>query len=57
MSETDIEITADGTVTGYTESNIWTVVENGDGTYSFAQGDQNIGINDGYASMGMECDR
>ena len=50
---TDIEITADGTVTGYTESNIWTVVENGDGTYSFAQGDQNIGINDGYASMGM----
>ena len=50
---TDIEIAEDGTVTGYTESNIWTVVENGNDTYSFAQGDQNIGINDGYASMGM----
>ena len=50
---TDITVEADGTVTGYVASDIWTVVANEDGTYSFQQGDQNIGLGDSYASMDL----
>ena len=50
---TDITVEADGTVTGYGASDIWTVVANEDGTYSFQQGDQNIGLGDSYASMDL----
>ena len=48
---TDITVEADGTVTGYSASDIWTVVDNGDGTYSFQQDGQNIGMDDEYTSM------
>ncbi len=44
---------ADGTVTGYAETEVWTVIVNDDGTYSFAQGDKNIGMQDQYSSMGL----
>ena len=44
---------ADGTVTGYAETEIWTVIANADGTYSFQQGDKNIGMQDSYSSMGL----
>ena len=50
---TDIEIAADGTVSGYSSSDIWTVKENADGTYSFSQDGQNIGLADSYASMNL----
>ena len=49
---TDITIEADGTVTGYTDADIWTVTVNDDGTYSIGQDGQNIGLGDSYASMG-----
>lgn len=44
---------ADGTVTGYAETEVWTVIVNDDGTYSFQQGEQTIGMQDSYSSMGM----
>ena len=50
---TDITIGPDGAVTGYTAANIWTVVANDDGTYSFQQGGKNIGLEDSYASMNL----
>ena len=50
---TDITIGSDGAVTGYTAANIWTVVANDDGTYSFQQGGKNIGLGDSYASMDL----
>lgn len=55
---TDIQIT-DGVMTGYTAADVWTVVDNGDGTFSFKQNGQNIGLADKYASMdlGAEHDK
>ena len=50
---TDITIGPDGAVTGYTDADIWTVVANDDGTYSFQQGGKNIGLGDSYASMDL----
>ena len=50
---TDVTVDSDGTLSGYTEKNVWTVVANGDGTFSFQQDGQNIGINEGYSSMGL----
>jgi hypothetical protein len=50
---TDITVNADGTVTGYTDTDIWTVVKNADGTFSFQQGGQNIGMADKYNSMSL----
>lgn len=44
---------ADGTVTGYAETEIWTVIANDDGTYSFAQNGQNIAMQDSYSSMSL----
>ena len=44
---------ADGTVTGYAETEIWTVVVNADGSYSFAQNGQNLGMQDSYSSMSL----
>ena len=49
-----VDITvADGTVTGYGETEIWTVTVNDDGTYSFANGGQNIGLASQYTSMNL----
>ena len=50
---TDVTVGSDGTLSGYTAVNIWTVVDNNDGTFSFQQEGQNIGINKGYSSMGL----
>ena len=50
---TDVTVGSDGTLSGYTEENVWTVIANDDGTFSFQQDGQNIGINDGYSSMGL----
>ena len=50
---TDITVEADGTVTGYGASDIWTVVANDDGTYSFQQNGENIGLADSHASMDL----
>lgn len=49
-----VDITVvDGTVTGYGETEIWTVTVNNDGTYSFANGGQNIGLASQYTSMNL----
>ena len=50
---TDLIILDDGTVTGYGDADVWTVVENEGGSYSFQQGGQNIGINEGYSSLDL----
>ena len=50
---TDITVGSDGAVTGYTDADVWTVVANDDGTYSFQQGGKNIGLGDSYASMDL----
>ncbi len=50
---TDITVEEDGTLTGYTDSDIWTVIDNEDGTFSFSQDGQNIGLEDSYASMNL----
>ena len=43
----------DGIMTGYGETEIWTVAVNEDGTYCFANGGQNIGMANNYASMNL----
>ncbi len=48
----DVTIT-DNTVTGYGDAEIWTVVANDDGTFSFEQGGQKIAMQDSYSSMGL----
>ena len=40
-----------GTLSGFTSSDVWTVIDNGDGTWSFSYGDQNIGMGDSFSSM------
>ena len=50
---TDISVGADGAVTGYSDDDVWTVVVNDDGTYSFQQDGQSIGLGDSYASMNL----
>lgn len=41
----------DGVLTGYGDTEIWTVIVNSDGTYSFAYGGQKIGMAASYNSM------
>ena len=48
---TDVTKAGDGPLSGYTEKDIWTVKDNGDGTYSFSCNGQNIGMGDSYSSM------
>ena len=48
---TDVTKAGDGTLSGYTEKDIWMVKDNGDGTYSFSCNGQNIGMGDSYSSM------
>ena len=47
---TDVSV-ADGIVRGFTAGDVWTVIDNGDGTWSFAYNGQNIGMDDEHASM------
>ena len=49
-----VDVTVDGTtLSGYGDSEIFTVTDNGDGTWSFANGGQNIGLADQYSSMDL----
>lgn len=50
---TDITVDGDGTVTGFTAADVWTVVDNGDGTFSFQQDGQNIGLAEEHSSMDL----
>ena len=47
---TAVTMTDDG-LTGFGETDVWTVADNGDGTWSFSYGGQNIGMGDKYSSM------
>ena len=42
---------ADGIVRGFSALDIWTVADNGDGTWSFSYNGQNIGMGDSFSSM------
>src|SRR5699024_7697254 len=48
----DVEVSGD-TVTGFGDTEVWTVVKNGDGTYSFQQDGQNIGLAESHSSMDL----
>ena len=43
----------EGELTGFGATEIWTVVDNGDGSYSFQQNGQNIGLAESYTSMDL----
>ena len=47
-----VDVTLSGsTLTGYSDTEIWTVVANSDGTFSFEQGGQKIALGTQYSSM------
>ena len=46
----DITVNEDQ-VTGYTDAEVWTVNDNGDGTWSFSNNGQNIGMDEKFTSM------
>ncbi len=48
----DVIITGD-VVSGYGDTEIWTVIANADGSFSFEQGGQKIGMQDSFASMSL----
>ena len=48
---TDVTEESDGTLSGYTDADVWNVAENEDGTYSFSYNGQNIGMGDSFSSM------
>lgn len=48
---TAVSIGGDGTLSGYTNSDIWTAHDNKDGTWSFSYNGQNLGMGDQYTSM------
>lgn len=49
-----VNVTITGnTVSGYGTAEIWTVVDNGDGTFSFQQGNQKLGMQNEFASMSL----
>ena len=41
----------DGTLSGFSALDVWTVIDNGDGTWSFSYDGQNIGMGDEFSSM------
>ena len=47
---TDVAL-EDGTLSGFTAADVWTVADNGDGTWSFSYDGQNIGMGDSFSSM------
>lgn len=46
-----VSLATDGSLTGYKASEVWTVKDNGDKTYSFAYGGQNLGMAASYSSL------
>ena len=42
------------TVTGFTDADVWTVIDNGDGTWSFSYDGKNIGMDTQYTSMPLD---
>ena len=49
-----VDVTVSGsTVTGYANTEVWTVIVNDDGTYSFSYNGQNLGMQDSFASMSL----
>lgn len=48
---TDVTEESDGTLSGYTDADVWTVAANEDGTYSFSHNGQKIGMGDSFSSM------
>ena len=47
-----VDITVTGNqVTGFTKAEVWTVIDNGDGTWSFSYDGKNIGMGDDFSSM------
>lgn len=47
---TDVNM-ADGILRGFTEADVWTVADNGDGTWSFSYDGKNISMGDQFSSM------
>ncbi|WP_143382894.1 S-layer homology domain-containing protein [Flavonifractor sp. An92] len=41
----------DGILRGFTANDVWTVIDNGDSTWSFSYNDQKIGMGDSFSSM------
>ena len=48
----DVTVT-NGVVSGYGDTEVFDVIDNGDGTYSFAHDGQNLGLGDSYSSMNL----
>ena len=48
----DVTMT-DGVLTGFGDTEVFTVIDNGDGSFSFAYEGQNLGMADSYASMNL----
>ncbi len=48
----DVTLT-DGVLTGYSDTEVFTVIDNGDGSFSFAYEGQNLGMADSYSSMNL----
>ncbi len=48
---TDVTVGTDGSLSGYTDIDVWTVIDNKDGTYSFQYKGQNLGMGDSFSSM------
>ena len=48
---TKVTVGADGALSGYTNADIWTVIDNNDGTWSFSYNGQKLGMGDSFSSM------
>ena len=51
MYKRQVQEAEDGTLSGYTDKDVWTVIANDNGTYSFAYGGENLAMGDQYTSM------
>ncbi len=48
---TAVTVGSDNKLSGYTDKDVWTVSDNGDGTFSFTYNSQKIALGAGYSSM------